>query len=92
MGPTARLVTALGHSMFVMRHPKTGNLTGICVNLWEKIATDLNLTYSMDVVDEYWLMFPHFAANKSDVMMERVDDSQMILNNITKFGFQNGHP
>ena len=80
----ARIVTTITKTKFVFQHPKTSTLAGICVDLWRKIASELNLTYTVDIVDSWWQMHPHFAQNKSDVIMERMDDGQMELFNITK--------
>ena len=84
MVDAARVVTTLTNGKYVFHHPKTHLLSGVCVDLWKKIVFDLNLTYTVDVVDSWWEMHPHFAANKSDVIMERMDDGQMELFNITK--------
>ena len=84
MVDTARLVTTTTFGKFVFYHPNSSVLSGICWDLWREIASDLNLTQTVDVVNSWWEMHPHFAENKSDVIMERMDDNQMELFNITK--------
>ena len=84
MTDSARLVSTVTYGDYVFEHKDTSVLAGICVDLWKEIALDLNLTYTFELVDSWWEMHPHFKANKSDVIMERMDDAQMDLFNITK--------
>ena len=72
----ARAVTVQGKKQ-VFRDPTGSGWTGVCIDLWNQTASNLNLTYSLTVLDNYWEMMEHFAANKSDVVIERVNEEVM---------------
>ena len=85
MRDVARVVTSIfANTKFVYRHPSKLELTGICADLWNQTASNLNLSSSVEIVHSWWDMFAHFNANKSDVIMERCDEAQMEHNNVTK--------
>ena len=84
MEKTARVVTTLVENKCVHRVPESQALAGICVDLWNKTASDLNMTFSVDIVDNWWDMFSYYSTNQTDVIMERVDDAQMNYSNISE--------
>ena len=61
-----------------------GQLKGICLDLWEKVAFELNLTYDLELANSWEEMFVEFELNKTHVIMQHVDDAQMIINNVSK--------
>ena len=83
----ARVVTTVTKTNFVFQTTPGSVLSGICVDLWNETAKELNLTYSVDIVHRWKDMFNHFNLNKSDVIMERMNDGQMRLHNISKLVF-----
>ena len=84
MDRTARVVTTLVENKCIYRVPESQALTGICADLWNKTASNLNLTFTVDIVDDWWEQFTYYSNNLTDVIMERVDDAQMIHSNITE--------
>ena len=84
MGDSARVVTSVSETNFLFHHPSRLELSGICADLWNQAASNLNLTSSVEIVDVWWDMFQNFNANRSDVIMERSDDAMMQHNNVTK--------
>ena len=78
----ARVVTADSNNAFVTRNEK-GHLAGICVDLWQKISEDLNLTTTTELVS--WpVMYKRFQANQTDVILQRISEGQLRRANISE--------
>ena len=75
-----RVVTFNSGDRFVSKDAVNTKWTGICVELWEQIASDLNLTYNVMEVQSYMDIF----ADQSDVIMQRTDEGLLASLNMTK--------
>ena len=82
--PSIRVITTITNDRFVGRTEKDSSLTGICVDLWHKTAKELNLTYDIEIAGSWADMVQAFKENRADVIMQRMDESQMKLQNVTK--------
>ena len=82
MAKVARLVTFDSGDDYISRW---SNVTlGICADIWFKIASDLDLTFTIDVVERWICMFEYLNNNKTDVILQRVEEGQMFYRNVTK--------
>ena len=84
-GRSARAVSYDSSNDFVFRRHTDSMLTGICVDLWNETARRLNLTYSLEMVDQWPDMFKNFNENRSDIIVQRMDESQLEFFNATKY-------
>ena len=73
-----RVVYTLSGDKFVYHDPDSNDLTGVCVDLWQKTASDLNLTYSLTVRNRTD-MIADLEKNRWDVVMGRVDPAYLNL-------------
>ena len=79
-----RVVTLLSRNNYVFRNRIDASLSGICVDLWKRTARDLRLPYSVEVVNSWVEMYASFRDNKSDLILQRMDEGHMIAWNITE--------
>ena len=79
-----RVVTVDVRNKFVYRDDENSALKGICIDLWRRIAKDLNLTYVVEEVDSWSAMMNKFKEGEADVIMQRINDGDMLADNITE--------
>ena len=79
-----RVITAEAGSDFI--YTENGELQGICWDLWKQLAKDLHVTFSTTIYspDKWLQMFEDFKENKTDIIVQRLDDGQMQSRNITE--------
>ena len=78
----ARLVTFnTGDNCITIRSNVT---VGICMDIWHKIASDLNLTFTTVAVEKWMHMLEYLRDNKTDVILQRVEAGHMLYRNVTK--------
>ena len=80
----ARAVSYDSSNDFVFRRQTDSMLTGICVDLWNETSRKLNLTYSLEMADQWTDMFTSFNENRSDIIVQRIDENQLEFFNATK--------
>ena len=73
---TVRAVSYDSGNDFVFRRHGY-ELAGICIDLWNETARQLGLTYTMELVDGWEDMFKSFSVNRSDIIVQRMDDNQV---------------
>ena len=79
-----RVVSYDSMNDFVFRSGIGSGLAGICVDLWDETARQLNLTYSLEMVERWPDMFENFNQNRSDIIMQRIDEFQLKYFNATE--------
>ena len=79
-----RVVTFDSNDNFVNYNEENSVLGGICIDLWQRTAKDLNITYEMKKVDSWQEMMESLRKNESDVLVNSFTDWTMIILNITK--------
>ena len=57
------------------------SLTGICVDLWQRTAKDLNLTYDLNIAKSWQEMLISLENGSADVFMERISDRTLTMAN-----------
>ena len=63
---------------------RRSNVTvGICADIWYKIASDLDLKFTIDIVDQWIHMLEYLNNNKTDVILQRVEEGNICIN-VTK--------
>ena len=80
----ARVVTTNSNDRFVFKDLTDFSMKGICLDLWERTSRDLNITYSMEVAKDWLEMVDIFGDNQADIIVERMDDGLLQINNITE--------
>ena len=80
----ARVVTSVTRNHFVFQRDPDPVLKGICMDLWRKTATELNLTFSVQIVEPFTAMHDIFRQKKADIIVQRIEDDQLLSRNITE--------
>ena len=83
-GGVARVVTYVTRNNFVFRRENDSVLSGICIDLWNRTAQLLNLSYTVDIVDTGLQLVTHFKENRSDIIVQRIDEGTMDLFNLSR--------
>ena len=76
----ARLVTRVTRDDYVYQDPmdpRPDRVKGILYDLWDKVATDLNLTFKINVVNNWLDMVDRVRMNQADVALQRMDWSMV---------------
>ena len=82
MGESTRVVTFDSNDQYVRNRSNVS--AGICVDLWLRTVYDLGLKYTEEVVTDWCELFEYLRDNKTDVIMQRVDEGQMEFWNVSK--------
>ena len=61
-------------------------LKGICVDLWVRTSRELNISYKLEEVENWMDLFELFKANKTDVIVNRLNHAKMMIFGINKYG------
>ena len=75
----ARVVTSNGNDKFLHKDPTDFTMKGICIDLWERTSRELNISYTMEVAEDWEKMTTVFVNNQADIIVERMDQRQMAL-------------
>ena len=73
----ARAVTSNGNDQFAMKDKATGKWSGICFDLWRKVASDLNIDYNLTQVDSWFDTFKMIENDEADVIVQLADFTQI---------------
>ena len=84
MATISRVVTFAGENHFLFKDEHSENVRGICWDLWKRTANELNISYSLTLVEHWFEMFKTFEENKADIIIQRIDDEQMEDQNISE--------
>ena len=59
-------------------------LAGICIDLWNRTARDLNLTSEVKVASTWSDMIAHFQDGRADVILHKMTATQLKAENISE--------
>ena len=77
MSSIVRVLSADTKSDFLTVDPEDpSKISGVCWDLWTRVAKDLDLQFNFSVVDWY-PMVSGFKNNQADVLVQRIDHSSM---------------
>ena len=76
------VVTTNTNNEFVTKNAD-GELSGICMDLWMQVENDLNLRSDAKVMS-WEQMYKDLNESRADVIMQRINDGQMIRDNVKK--------
>ena len=79
-----RVITRNSENTYIYRDKSDLILKGVCVDLWNQTAKDLNLTYEMEIATGWEEMITIFGSGEVDVIVNRMNDIQLRSRNITK--------
>ena len=75
----ARVGTVLLKNHNVFLDPKTQSLRGICIDIWEKVSNDLNITYSWTIARNWIETRELFNNGSIDVIVQTVEPASASL-------------
>ena len=59
------------------RNGDSNHLEGICVDIWRRLAEDLNINYTMITKSNWTQMMDHAKNEKSDVIIHAMNDGML---------------
>ena len=65
-------------------HSRFGVLEGICMDIWRRIANDLDLSYSLTIADNWVQMFNIFRNGSADVIVQTIDVGMLMRQNCSR--------
>ena len=80
-----RVITVNSENTYTYQDKSDLTLKGICIDLWNQTAKDLNLTYKIEIATSWEEMITIFGSGEADVIINRMDDNQLKSRNITKW-------
>ena len=82
MHDTTVAITTNSEDDFVFKDD--GILRGICIDIWERIAYNLNVANFRPAVRSWDDMTATFRSQSADIIVQRMDDGRMRRANISK--------
>ena len=71
----ARIVTFISKDTCVRNISNV--LKGICIDTWKRTALDLNISYTLEIVEEWFDMFTYLKEDRADVIVQKTNAGMM---------------